>query len=134
MRLRALSRAGLGIQSMSGYINAMRRYFEFGGRTSRAQFWLFILVYIIIMIVAVIIDNFVLGAQDGQGIPILVLIVALVHLIPSLSAGVRRLHDTDRSGWWWFINFVPIIGPVWLIVLYCFAGTPGPNRFGPPDT
>ena len=118
---------------MSGYINAMRRYFEFGGRTSRAQFWLFILFYIIIMIIAVIIDSFVLGWQEGQGIPILVMIVALVHLIPSLSAGVRRLHDTDRSGWWWFINFVPIIGPVWLIVLYCFAGTPGSNRFGPPD-
>jgi uncharacterized membrane protein YhaH (DUF805 family) len=118
---------------MSGYINAMRRYFEFGGRTSRAQFWLFILFYIIIMIIAVIIDSFVLGWQEGQGIPILIMIVALVHLIPSLSAGVRRLHDTDRSGWWWFINFVPLIGPIWLIVLYCLAGTPGPNRFGPPD-
>ena len=119
---------------MSGYTNAMRRYFDFGGRSSRAQFWLFILIYIIIMVIAVIIDTFVFGAGDGQSLPILVMIVALVHIVPSLSAGVRRLHDTDRSGWWWFINLVPIIGPIWLIVLYCFAGTRGPNRFGPPDS
>ena len=118
---------------MSGYINAMRRYVEFGGRSSRSEFWFFVLFYLIIIVVAVIIDTAVLGSQMQQGIGILSGIVVLVHIIPSISAGVRRLHDSDRSGWWWFIGLVPFVGFIWLIVLYILEGTPGPNRFGPPQ-
>jgi hypothetical protein len=47
------------------------------------------------------------------------------------AMGVRRLHDTDRSGWWWLIGFIPLIGIIVLIVFGCFEGTRGPNRFGP---
>jgi uncharacterized membrane protein YhaH (DUF805 family) len=54
----------------------------------------------------------------------------LVTLLPSLAMGVRRLHDTDRSGWWWLLSFIPLIGIIVLIVFWCSEGTRGPNRFG----
>jgi uncharacterized membrane protein YhaH (DUF805 family) len=116
---------------MNAYTDAMRRYVDFSGRSNRPQYWLFVLVYLIIYIVACVIDAFALGVTPGQGFGIVTGIVGLVHLIPSLAVSVRRLHDTDRSGWWLLLIFVPLIGAIWLIVLYCFAGTPGANRFGP---
>jgi len=117
---------------MNSYMDAMRRYFEFSGRTSRVDFWLYILVYFIIYAIAAAIDAFAFGTQFGQNIGILTGIVGLVHLIPGIAVTVRRLHDTDRSGWWILIVFVPLIGWIWLLVLECFAGTPGANRFGEP--
>jgi len=61
----------------------------------------------------------------------IVLVVALALFLPSLGVLVRRLHDTDRSGFWIFIALVPIVGGIILIVWEATAGTPGPNRFGP---
>ena len=115
---------------MNNYMNAMRRYVDFSGRSSRSEFWFFVLFYFIIAIIATVIDAVVLGSQMAQGVGILSGIVLLVHLIPSIAVSVRRLHDTDRSGWWILICFVPLIGTIWLIVLYCMEST-GPNRFGP---
>jgi uncharacterized membrane protein YhaH (DUF805 family) len=74
---------------------------------------------------------------------VLYFISALIHLVflydlyllatflPSLAVTVRRLHDTGRSGWWWLIAFVPVIGAVVLIVFMCLEGTHGPNAYGP---
>ena len=55
-------------------------------------------------------------------------------IVPGLAVTVRRLHDSDRVGWWYFIGLVPIVGPFIQIYLYCQPSTPGPNRFGPPAT
>jgi uncharacterized membrane protein YhaH (DUF805 family) len=66
------------------------------------------------------------------GIPVLLLgLYSLAIFIPNLAVIVRRLHDQDKSGWWFFISFVPLIGGIWLLILYLTDGTPGPNRFGP---
>jgi uncharacterized membrane protein YhaH (DUF805 family) len=65
------------------------------------------------------------------GIPALLLALwSLAIFIPNLAVIVRRLHDQDKSGWWFFIGFVPIIGGIWLLILYLTDGTPGTNRFG----
>ena len=56
---------------------------------------------------------------------------SLAVLLPSIAVAVRRLHDTDRSGWWFLIGFVPIVGGIILLVFYVLEGTRGPNRFGP---
>ena len=117
---------------MGSYISAMQRYFEFSGRSSRSDFWLYVLFYFIIYAVAWLIDAFLFGTLSGQGLPIVTMIVGLVHIVPGLAVSVRRLHDTDRSGWWILIAFVPLIGLIWLIVLYCMPSTPGDNRFGAP--
>lgn len=82
---------------MNSYLNAMRRYFDFRGRSSRSEFWFFVLFLTIQLIIALIIDSFVLG-YDGPG-P-LYFIVAVVHLIPGIAVSVRRLHDIDRTGLW----------------------------------
>lgn len=69
---------------------------------------------------------------EAFGIPgILLLVYSVLLFIPNLAVAVRRLHDQDKSGWWILIGFVPLIGGIWLLVLYLLDGTPGPNRFGP---
>lgn len=70
--------------------------------------------------------------RDSLGIPgILLGLYWLATFIPSLAVSVRRMHDQDKSGWWILISLVPLIGGIWLLVLYFMDGTPGPNRFGP---
>jgi uncharacterized membrane protein YhaH (DUF805 family) len=55
----------------------------------------------------------------------------LFTLIPNLAVGIRRLHDTDKSGWMLLLGLIPLVGPIILLVFYCIEGTRGPNRFGP---
>jgi uncharacterized membrane protein YhaH (DUF805 family) len=118
---------------MSGYIRAMQRYFEFGGRSRRSEYWFFVLFLIIFSVVAGVLD-YVLGIGDPtRGVGVLGGIVSLVHLIPAIAVSVRRLHDIDRTGWWLLISFVPLIGAIVLIIFYVTRGTPGTNRFGPPE-
>jgi uncharacterized membrane protein YhaH (DUF805 family) len=69
---------------------------------------------------------------SAMGIPgILLALYSLAIFIPNLAVAVRRLHDQDKSSWWILIGFVPLIGGIWLLILYFTDGTPGPNRFGP---
>jgi uncharacterized membrane protein YhaH (DUF805 family) len=65
------------------------------------------------------------------GTSLVTLLVALALFLPGLAVGVRRLHDTDRSGWWLLIAPVPFVGAIGLLVFEVLDGTPGPNRFGP---
>jgi uncharacterized membrane protein YhaH (DUF805 family) len=97
---------------MNGYLNAMRRYFEFGGRSSRYEFWFFVLFVLIASIVASFIDGLLFGA-DQESIGILSPIVSLVHLIPGIAVSVRRLHDIDRTGWW---ILLPAVGSIAMTV------------------
>ena len=60
-------------------------------------------------------------------------IVTLIHLIPGVTASIRRMHDLDRTGRWVFLLLVPVLGWLWLASLCERRGTPGPNRYGPPD-
>jgi uncharacterized membrane protein YhaH (DUF805 family) len=72
------------------------------------------------------------AVMGSIGIPFLLLaLYSLAVFLPNLAVIVRRLHDQDKSGWWFFIGFVPIIGGIWLLVLYLTDGTPGPNQYGP---
>jgi uncharacterized membrane protein YhaH (DUF805 family) len=105
----------------SGFSN----YANFQGRALRSEYWFFALGIALISIVAQLIDRI------GLGYPVLGAIVSLGTIIPSLAVATRRLHDTDRSGWWQLLLVVPLIGVIVLIVWYATAGTPGTNRFGP---
>lgn len=100
-------------------------YVNFTGRAMRSEFWYFMLFYFIAYLVLAFIDLEVLGGQ------ILTSLFALATLLPGIGVAVRRLHDIDKSGWLILLNFIPLIGAIILIVWYCQAGTPGPNRFGP---
>lgn len=114
---------------MHAYVDAMRRYAVFRGRSTRAQFWLFTLVLGIILIACSILD--VLLGFDKQGALVITGFVYVGHLLPLLAVTVRRLHDIDRTGWWMLLCLVPLAGVVMLIVFACLPSTAGVNRFGP---
>jgi uncharacterized membrane protein YhaH (DUF805 family) len=106
------------------------QYATFDGRAARPEFWYFMLFYFVAAIVTSIVDLALFNTAREGGFSPLSSIFAIVSLIPSLAVGCRRLHDTDRSGWWQLIVFIPIVGWILLIVWWASAGTPGRNRFG----
>jgi len=115
-------------------MNAVKEYFidvlknhyvDFNGRASRKQYWMYILFYVILSIIVGIIGGILGDTING----ILSVLLNLGLLLPSLSIGVRRLHDTDRSGWWYLIAFLPVIGGLVLLVFMLLPGTEGANRF-----
>jgi uncharacterized membrane protein YhaH (DUF805 family) len=124
---------------MVGFVDAIklafRQYVVWRGRATRSEYWYFflfsILYYIVAFILTLVLAHMapVVGAVVGG----LLLLGELALILPTLSVLVRRLHDTDRSGGWYWISLIPGVGTIVLIVLLCEAGTPGPNRFGPPS-
>jgi uncharacterized membrane protein YhaH (DUF805 family) len=116
---------------VSWYLEVLKKYAVFSGRARRAEYWYFVLFNIIVAIVLSLIDT-LLGTFDFvQGVGLLSGLYALAVLIPTLAVTVRRLHDVDRSGWWIFINLIPLIGTIVLLVFAVTDGTPGSNRYGP---
>lgn len=110
----------------------MSKYATFSGRARRAEFWYWFLAIILAEIVLGIIGGVLASVSDSLSMVSMLLLAVLVIaiIVPTLAVTVRRLHDTGRSGWWWFIGAVPAIGPILLIVWYCTPGTPGSNAFG----
>ena len=87
---------------------------------------------VLVSIVASILDNALgLTFVDGSSNGFIGLIASLALLLPTLAVAVRRLHDTDKTGWWLLIALVPIVGAIVLIVFFVLDSTPGANRFGP---
>lgn len=116
---------------MNWFLLALKKYAQFSGRSRRKEYWFFALFYLIIAFVVGFIDG-AAGTMMAEGkVGILGLILGLAFLIPSLAVGVRRLHDTGRSGWWLLIAFVPLIGVIVLIVFYVQDSQPGDNQYGP---
>ena len=110
---------------MNWYIEVLKKYAVFSGRAQRKEYWLFMLFNIIISFVIGLIESFI-------GDPGIILgLYYLAMLIPSFAVLVRRLHDTNRSGWWFFISFIPLIGSIILIVFLVQDSQPDENRYGP---
>ena len=103
---------------------------------NRKQWWLRLILPILVSSLVLAFLDGVIGTYDPDtGIGILSSLFALAALIPAILVDIKRWHDRDKSGWWMLIALVPIIGTIWfLIELGFLAGTPGPNRFGPPPT
>jgi len=119
---------------MSWYLAGIKKYATFSGRARRKEYWMFFLFNLIFMAVAAILDNLIGTTFKVQGISagygFIYVLYSLFMLLPYISIAVRRLHDQDKSGGWFFIFFIPCIGWIWFIVLMCLEGTPGSNRFG----
>ena len=118
-----------------------QKYATFSGRASRSEFWFFYLFLILVGFVPLPIAALFNWIESGHlhrilsywgtgTIYVAVCLFLLAAIIPSISVIVRRLHDTDHSGGWFWIGFVPIAGPILLLVWYCTEGTAGPSRFG----
>lgn len=115
---------------MNWYLEALKKYAVFVGRARRKEYWFFVLFNLIISIVLGIIDGVMLANNAGSGLGLLSSVYSLAVMIPGLAVGVRRLHDTDRSGWWLLIGLIPLIGAIVLIVFLAQDGHPGSNQYG----
>ena len=100
-------------------------YATFNGRATRSEFWWWQLFVLLVAFAGGIVDGIINLNSD-----VVAYLWALVTLLPGLAVSVRRLHDTDMSGWWLFIMMVPFIGAVLLIAWWISEGTIGYNRFG----
>lgn len=101
------------------------KYATFNGRAVRSRYWFWVLFTVIVLIILNII-RFTVSAVGGSALQLL---FELATLLPSIAVAARRLHDTDRSGWWQLLAFVPIVGFIILLVRDRQPGTPGANRF-----
>jgi uncharacterized membrane protein YhaH (DUF805 family) len=135
---------------MVGFGEAIKRAFAgwstWEGRATRAEYWwwfLFVWLLSFIPYVGILAsldwnttaDGTVEGSGGGVSViwVVLFLVLWLAFILPSIAVSVRRLHDTDRSGWWYWITLVPCIGGIWYLVLMVLPSTPGPNKYGAPS-
>ena len=109
----------------------LRRFLDFEGRSTRKEFWLFYLFFIVSYIVLSIIDILLDLYSDEAEIGFISGVYTLIMFIPLLSVQIRRLHDIDRTGFWILISIIPIIGAIVLLIFMCLEGSEGENRFGP---
>ena len=102
--------------------SGFRKYLVFNGRSSRSEYWWWILFAIIGYVVFAVVD-IIIGT-----FPLLYLFSWLA--MPGLAVPIRRLHDLDKSAWWILFGLIPILGGILLLVWFAGRGTEGPNRFG----
>lgn len=115
----------------------LMRYADFSGRSQRMEYWMFTLFYTLVIIVLVGFAIF-FGSPAGQDRTLAENYFLVVTglwvvgtIVPSIAVTVRRLHDQDKSGWFYLISFVPYVGGLVLFIFMCLDGTAGPNRYGP---
>ena len=109
----------------------LTKYVVFSGRARRSEFWWFFLFTVLVSIVASILDA-ILGTEYGGSTSggVINTIASLALILPSIAVGIRRLHDTSRTGWWILIGLIPFVGWIVLIVLYVLDSHPD-NKYGP---
>lgn len=110
--------SGPAITTGNPYVEALKNYAEFKGRATRREYWMFVLINLGICILMGVLD----AMLNTKGV--LYNLYNLAMFLPSIAVGARRMHDTDRSGWWLLL---PIVNLVFLVQ----DSQPGPNRFGP---
>lgn len=116
---------------------AYRRYFDFSGRARRSEYWTFYLGVLFTAVLLAFCNSLALRIVDLQAVNVLFLLLyvglMLGSAVPFLAVTVRRIHDSDRSGWWVLLGLIPGVGALALLYFSICDGTPGPNRFGPPE-
>ena len=115
---------------MNWFLMALKKYADFKGRSQRSEYWFFFLFYVLIM-VALSIVGAVLGESGSMISGILIGIFVLGTIVPMIAVTVRRLHDTDRSGWFFLVTFIPAVGSFILLYFCVLDSQAGTNRFGP---
>jgi uncharacterized membrane protein YhaH (DUF805 family) len=111
-------------ENMNWYLEVLKKYAVFNGRARRKEYWMFLLFNLIISFIIGFVEVFV-GSPGYIGF-----LYYLAVIIPGIAVTVRRLHDTERSGWWLLIGVVPIIGAIMLFVFMVLDSKSGLNKFG----
>lgn len=110
--------------------SCLRQYVGFSGRARRSEYWWFFLFVVIVSAVASVLDALLGTVSDDTNLGVIGTIVGLALVLPIIAVSVRRLHDTSRSGWWYLLVLIPIVGSIILIVFYCLDSH-GDNQYGP---
>ncbi|MGB5156193.1 MAG: DUF805 domain-containing protein [Desulfobacterales bacterium] len=113
---------------MNWYLEVLKKYAVFNGRAGRKEYWYFVLFNIVFYILFGAIDRFIGSFNTEAGIGLFSSLYSLAVFTPGLAVTVRRLHDTDRSGWWLLIGLIPIIGALVLIVFTAQDSKAGDNK------
>ena len=114
---------------MNWYIQVLKNYATFSGRARRKEYWMFTLINLVVFIILSILDG-ALGMITESGLGILSGIYSLATLLPAWAVCVRRLHDTNRTGWWMLISIIPLIGFIVLLVFMCLDSKSEANKYG----
>jgi uncharacterized membrane protein YhaH (DUF805 family) len=109
---------------LSWYLEVLKKYAVFDGRSRRSEYWYFALFNFIITVV------FEILTQASGVFLVLLYIYDLAVLLPAIGVSIRRLHDTNRSGWWILIGLIPIVGWIILIVFMGQDSDLGDNKYG----
>ena len=115
---------------MNWYLHVLKNYATFSGRARRKEYWMFFLFNVLISLGLGVLDVVAGTYSVEYETGFFSALYSLLVLIPSIAVSVRRLHDTNRSGWWVVISLIPIIGVLVLFVFTCLDSQPGTNRFG----
>ncbi|MCL7764593.1 DUF805 domain-containing protein [Polaribacter sp. Z014] len=116
---------------MNWYLKVVKEHYaDFNGRARREEFWMFTLFNAIISIVITFVFAGIGIALESPLLGGLSYIYTLAVLVPSLAVLVRRLHDTGKSGWFFLIALIPLIGSIWLLVILCTDSVSGANKWG----
>jgi uncharacterized membrane protein YhaH (DUF805 family) len=115
---------------VSWYLVVLKKYAVFAGRARRSEYWNFFLFNLLVTFALAAVDAISGNFSMERGIGLLGGIYTLGVFLPSVAVSVRRLHDTDRSGWWLLAGLIPIVGVILLAVFTMQEGRPSANRFG----
>ena len=115
---------------MEYYLKALENYANFNGRSRRKEYWMFNLFNFIFAVVTMILDNLFGLTFDLAPYGSIYALYGLCVFIPSFAVSVRRLHDVGKSGWMILISIIPIVGAIWLLVLFLTDSDPGENEYG----
>lgn len=115
---------------MNWYLKCWKQYADFSGRARRKEYWIFSLINYIIIFFLYILQIVMIESTLWLIFPIIFFLYAVAVFLPDLAVNIRRLHDIGKSGWWYLIYLIPIIGAIWLTVLMCLDSEPGENQWG----
>lgn len=110
--------------------SCFKKYVGFSGRARRSEYWWFFLFVVLVSIAASVLDALFGTMFETANFGVIGAIVGLALVLPTIAVSVRRLHDTSRSGWWYLLGLIPVIGTIILIVWYCLDSH-GDNKYGP---
>ncbi|MBP6398881.1 MAG: DUF805 domain-containing protein [Saprospiraceae bacterium] len=115
---------------MNWYLKVLKQYADFEGRARRMEYWMFTVINLGIYVVLYLL-MFLMGGEKAILPMALIVIYSLAVFLPNLAVSVRRMHDVGKSGWMLLVAIVPILGAIYLLVLYFTDSEPGDNAYGP---
>jgi len=116
--------------TMNWYFAVLKNYVGFSGRARRKEFWMFMLFHVIASFVFGFIDGLLGMSSPKTGLGPICGLYILATFLPGLAVQIRRLHNTNRSGWFSLIGIIPYVGPIIVLVLCAMKGTEGDNDYG----